>query len=195
SQDIVWSGLREICTAKIVPHTSILAHILDFQHARPGGSIYEFRFRCAEFRCHEGFSEFCLFLGCKYVLKPHWFHMTGSSSSQREIDVGIDGHCREVRRRPSEGFGRGTEIICGGNALEFYSAVRLKTARKELIQKEDEIAEILEMACQQGVISKRESGYCIEGEILKDKYEAERYLSEYHEIRGTVVKDSEKPDV
>ncbi|KAF5198539.1 Reca [Thalictrum thalictroides] len=158
-------------------------------------------------------------------------------TSQREIDVGIDGHCREVqsrlmtkalkkisstlcqsktllvflnqvRRRPSEGFGRGAEITCGGNALEFYSAVRLKIARKGLIQKEDEIAglsvcvqivknklapamtnadldiiygrgfayeaEILEMACQQGVISKRESGYCIEGEILKDKYEAER---------------------
>ncbi|PIA57291.1 hypothetical protein AQUCO_00600197v1 [Aquilegia coerulea] len=172
-------------------------------------------------------------------------------ASQRELDVGIDGHCREVqsrlmtqalrkisstlcqsktllvflnqvRTRPPKGFGRGTEITCGGNALEFYSAVRMKIARKGLIQKEDEIAglsvcvqivknklapvmtnadleiiygrgfayeaEVLEMACQQGVISKRESGYCIEGEILKDKYEAERYLAEYHEIRETVVK-------
>ncbi|KAF9596882.1 hypothetical protein IFM89_013930 [Coptis chinensis] len=170
-------------------------------------------------------------------------------TSQYELDVGIDGPCRgiqsrlmtqavrkissslchsgtllvflnQVRSRPCEGLGYAT-VTCGGNALEFYSAVRMKIFRKGLIREEDEIAglsvcvevvknklapamkmadldiiygkgipyeaEVLEMACKQGVIMKRDSGYCIEGQILENKNKAEKYLAENCEIRDKVV--------
>ncbi|KAL5708318.1 hypothetical protein ACHQM5_019415 [Ranunculus cassubicifolius] len=170
-------------------------------------------------------------------------------TSQLELDMGIGDMKRDVQSRlmtkalrkisstlcqsqtllvflnqirykpPREGY-RYTEATCGGNALEFYSAIRLKLIRKGLIRNEDEIAglsvcvevvknklspattnadldiiygkgipyesELLEMACKQGVICKRESGYYIEGEILETKQEAEMYLAEHHGIRNKI---------
>lgn len=127
----------------------------------------------------------------------------------------------QVRTKPRQGQ-NAIQVTCGGNALEFYSAVRMKIIRKGLIKNEDEIAglsvcvevvknklspamknadldimygrgiayeaELLEVACEQGVILKREGGYCIEGEIFKDKSEAEKYLAENHVIRDQVVR-------
>ncbi|XP_043725144.1 DNA repair protein recA homolog 2, mitochondrial isoform X2 [Telopea speciosissima] len=111
-----------------------------------------------------------------------------------------------------QGFGRTNEVSCGGNALKFYSAVRLRILRRGLLKNENEItgigvsvqveknklapamkkadleiifgrgicceSEVLDMACQHGVILKEGNSYCIEGEILKNKQEAERYLAE-----------------
>lgn len=127
----------------------------------------------------------------------------------------------QVRSKPREGFPNAIQVTCGGNALEFYSAVRMKIIRKGLIKNDDEIAglsvcvevvknklspamknadldimygkgiayeaELLEVACEQGVILKRESGYCIQGEVLKDKSKAEKYLAENNVIRDQVV--------
>ncbi|XP_062165785.1 DNA repair protein recA homolog 2, mitochondrial [Alnus glutinosa] len=45
----------------------------------------------------------------------------------------------QVRLNPKSGqrFGRMDEVTCGGNALKFYAAVRLKMIRKELLKTED----------------------------------------------------------
>ncbi|OVA19901.1 AAA+ ATPase domain [Macleaya cordata] len=127
----------------------------------------------------------------------------------------------QVRSRPCEGFGNANEVTCGGNALKFYAAVRMRTMKTGLLRNEDEItgvsvsvqivknklapamkkaeleiifgkgitseAEVLEMACTHGVISKMGDGYYIEGEVLKDEEEAEKYLAENHEVLEKVV--------
>ncbi|KAJ4978913.1 hypothetical protein NE237_009693 [Protea cynaroides] len=114
--------------------------------------------------------------------------------------------------RSCQGLGHTNEVSCGGNALKFYSAVRLRILRRGLLKNENEItgigvsvqvvknklapamkkadleimfgkgicceSEVLEMACQHGVILKEGNSYCIEGEVFKNKQEAERYLAE-----------------
>lgn len=39
----------------------------------------------------------------------------------------------------SKAFGRAEEVTCGGNALPFYAAVRLRMIRKELIKANDKV--------------------------------------------------------
>ncbi|KAI3951428.1 hypothetical protein MKW92_035324 [Papaver armeniacum] len=127
----------------------------------------------------------------------------------------------QVRYKPSDCFGQATQVTCGGSAMKFYPAVRMKTMKAGLLRNEDEItgvsicvqvvknklapamkkaeleisfgkgiiseAEVLEMACTHGVISKMIDGYYIEGKLLKDKQEAEKYLAENNEVLDKLV--------
>ncbi|KAG9454773.1 hypothetical protein H6P81_007677 [Aristolochia fimbriata] len=113
--------------------------------------------------------------------------------------------------KPSQVFGHGSEVTCGGNALKFHAAIRLRIMRRGLIVEEDEFAgigisvqvvknklapamkkaeldiyfgkgirreaEVLELACKHGVISREGNSYLIDGEIFRDKLEAEQYLA------------------
>ncbi|KAK9169824.1 hypothetical protein Syun_001964 [Stephania yunnanensis] len=122
----------------------------------------------------------------------------------------------QVRSRPCGDLRPGEEISCGGNALKFYAAVRMRMIRQGLLRTGEEVtglsvsvqvvknklstqmkkadleirfgkgifceAEVFDMACEHGVILKMDSGYFIEGVIIKDKREAISYLSRNHEI-------------
>ncbi|XWS43104.1 hypothetical protein CRYUN_Cryun16bG0073400 [Craigia yunnanensis] len=114
--------------------------------------------------------------------------------------------------KSGQAFGHMDEVTCGGNALKFYSAIRLRMIRTGLLKSEDKItglgvcvqvmknklapamqkaelgiqfgrgfcceSEVLELACEYGIIIKEGSNYFIEGEVFGDKQEAERYLAE-----------------
>ncbi|KAK8272973.1 hypothetical protein V6Z12_D11G373400 [Gossypium hirsutum] len=120
----------------------------------------------------------------------------------------------QVRYNSKQGqaFGHMDEITCGGNALKFYSAIRLRMIRTGLLKNEDKVtglgicvqvvknklapviqkaelgiqfgrgfcreSEVLELACEYGIINKEGSNYYIEGRIFSGKQEAERYLAE-----------------
>ncbi|WJX78330.1 hypothetical protein P8452_61565 [Trifolium repens] len=43
------------------------------------------------------------------------------------------------------GRGRMDEVTCGGNALRFYAAVRLRLSRMGLIKTEDKVGELLNL--------------------------------------------------
>ncbi|XP_059463650.1 DNA repair protein recA homolog 2, mitochondrial isoform X2 [Corylus avellana] len=64
---------------------------------------------------------------------------------QCEIDQKIGGTTEDVQSRImtqvrlSPRSGRMEEVTCGGNALKFYAAVRLKMIRKELLKTEDKV--------------------------------------------------------
>ncbi|KAF8403736.1 hypothetical protein HHK36_011840 [Tetracentron sinense] len=60
---------------------------------------------------------------------------------QCELDVVIDGNCSDVRSnlRSCHGFGNSDEVSCGGNALKFYSAVRMRIIRTRLLKTENKI--------------------------------------------------------
>ncbi|KAK1397471.1 DNA repair protein recA-like [Heracleum sosnowskyi] len=124
--------------------------------------------------------------------------------------------------RSGKGFGCNDEITCGGNALQFYSTIRMKINRKKLLTSQDEAtglairvqvvknklapamktaeldiqfgrgicpeSEVLEMACEQGVISKEGNSYFIDGNVLNSREEAETYLSQNEEVLNEVVK-------
>ncbi|TYG96661.1 hypothetical protein ES288_A11G369200v1 [Gossypium darwinii] len=114
--------------------------------------------------------------------------------------------------KQSQAFGHMDEVTCGGNALKFYSAIRLRMIRTGLLKNEDKVtglgvcvqvvknklapvmqkaeigiqfgrgfcreSEVLELACEYGIINKEGSNYYIEGKIFSGKQEAERYLAE-----------------
>ncbi|XP_052877574.1 DNA repair protein recA homolog 2, mitochondrial isoform X2 [Gossypium arboreum] len=120
----------------------------------------------------------------------------------------------QVRYNSKQGqaFGHMDEVTCGGNALKFYSAIRLRMIRTGLLKNEDKVtglgvcvqvvknklapvmqkaelgiqfgrgfcreSEVLELACEYGIINKEGSNYYIEGKIFSGKQEAERYLAE-----------------
>ncbi|KAL6009956.1 hypothetical protein ACLOJK_000387 [Asimina triloba] len=113
-------------------------------------------------------------------------------------------------------LGHASEATCGGNALKFYAAVRMRIMRKGLLKNEDEVtginiivqvvknklapamkkaelaigfgkgiyheAEVLELACKHGVICRAENGYFIDGQIFRDKLDAEQYLVENERV-------------
>lgn len=123
--------------------------------------------------------------------------------------------------RSVKGFGHADEVTCGGNALQFYAAIRMKIQRKGLLKTEDKVtglgicvhvmknklappmkkaelgikfgrgicceSEVLELACDHGIIMKEGNNFFIEGEILKNKQEAERYLAENDGILDKIV--------
>ncbi|KAB1222385.1 hypothetical protein CJ030_MR2G005201 [Morella rubra] len=129
----------------------------------------------------------------------------------------------QVRSSPKSGqsFGRVDEVTCGGNALQFYAAVRLKMMRKGLLKTKDKVtglgvcvqvvknnlapamkkaeleiqfgrgfcreSEVLELACEQGIVVKEGSSYLIEGDVFSGKLEAEHYLAENDEILDKIV--------
>ncbi|GAB4843895.1 hypothetical protein Ancab_013859 [Ancistrocladus abbreviatus] len=123
----------------------------------------------------------------------------------------------------SEGFGHTGEVTCGGNALKFYAAVRLRISRMGLLKMEDKISglkicvqvvknklapamtkaelgiqfgrglccepEVLELALEHGLIIKEGNSYFIEGEVLSNEQDAERYLAENEGVCDKIVKD------
>lgn len=123
--------------------------------------------------------------------------------------------------RSVKGFGHADEVTCGGNALQFYAAIRMKIQRKGLLKTEDKVtglgicvhvmknklappmkkaelgikfgrgicreSEVLELACDHGIIMKEGNNFFIEGEVLKDKQEAERYLAENDGVLDKIV--------
>lgn len=48
-------------------------------------------------------------------------------------------------------------------------------------------SEVLELACEHGVIIKEGTNYSIEGEAFSNEHEAERYLVENEEVLDTIV--------
>ncbi|XP_020686160.1 DNA repair protein recA homolog 2, mitochondrial-like isoform X1 [Dendrobium catenatum] len=48
----------------------------------------------------------------------------------------------QVRMKSSKGFDEANEVTCGGNALKFYAAVRMRITRKELLHCQDKITGI-----------------------------------------------------
>lgn len=129
----------------------------------------------------------------------------------------------QVRYNPksSQAFGRMGEVTCGGNALKFYSAIRLRMIRTGLLSSEDKVtglgvcvqvvknklapamlkvelgiqfgrgfrceSEVLELACEYGIISQKGGNYFIEGEVFDDKQEAEGYLAENDDLLENIV--------
>ncbi|CAA6663577.1 unnamed protein product [Spirodela intermedia] len=127
----------------------------------------------------------------------------------------------QVRSNLKQVIGHVGEVTCGGNAVKFYSAIRLRTSRVGLFQTEDEItgvnisvqviknklapamrkaelclefsrgirheAEILEMASHYGVILRERNGYWIQGEFLRDKAEAEKYIAQNSNLADELV--------
>lgn len=123
--------------------------------------------------------------------------------------------------KSSHGFGRLDEVTCGGNALRFYAAVRLRVMRTGLLRTEDKVtglgvcvqvvknklahatkkadlgiqfgrgicfeSEVLELACEHGVIWKEGSKYIIEGEVFNNKQEAEQYMAENSGVLERIV--------
>ncbi|MBA0561829.1 hypothetical protein Golob_018627 [Gossypium lobatum] len=131
----------------------------------------------------------------------------------------------QVRYNSKQGqaFGHMDEITCGGNALKFYSAIRLRMIRTGLLKNEDKVtglgvcvqvvknklapviqkaelgiqfgrgfcreSEVLELACEYGIINKEGSNYYIEGRIFSGKQEAERYLAEKDGVLENIAMD------
>ncbi|XP_014489716.1 DNA repair protein recA homolog 2, mitochondrial isoform X3 [Vigna radiata var. radiata] len=116
------------------------------------------------------------------------------------------------------------EVTCGGNALRFYAAVRLRLSRIRLIKTEDKVegvlicaqvvknklapaatkkaelgikfgrgfcheSEVLDLACEHGIIVKDEGSYIIEGEIFDSREAAELFLAQNDAICDKLVKD------
>ncbi|CAD5322589.1 DNA repair protein recA 2 [Arabidopsis thaliana] len=118
-------------------------------------------------------------------------------------------------------FPHAEEVTCGGNALPFHAAIRLKMIRTGLIKTDNKISglnvcvqvvknklapgkkkselgihfghgfyverEVLELACEHGVILREGTSYFIEGEVIEGKDAAEKYLVENKEALDTVV--------
>nr|XP_023928889.1 DNA repair protein recA homolog 2, mitochondrial-like [Quercus suber] len=129
----------------------------------------------------------------------------------------------QVRSSPKSGQGYGLvdEVTCGGNALKFYAAVRMKMIRTGLLKAEEKVtglgvciqvvknnlapsmkkaelgikfgrgfcceAEVLELACEHGVIVREGSNYLIEGKLFGGKHEAEQFLVENDGILDKIV--------
>ncbi|KAA8518100.1 hypothetical protein F0562_015574 [Nyssa sinensis] len=124
--------------------------------------------------------------------------------------------------KSGQGFGPTDEVTCGGNALQFYAAIRMRIIRTGLLKVEDEVtglgicvqvvknklapamkkaelgihfgrgicceSEVLDLACEHGVILREGSSYFIEGEVLKNRLEAERYLTDTNGVLDKIVK-------
>nr|CAD1828377.1 unnamed protein product [Ananas comosus var. bracteatus] len=58
-----------------------------------------------------------------------------------ELDGIIDLNSEDVRAnlRSNQSVGEKNEVACGGNALKFYAAIRMRISRKGLLQTEDKI--------------------------------------------------------
>ncbi|KAL2320710.1 hypothetical protein Fmac_029679 [Flemingia macrophylla] len=116
------------------------------------------------------------------------------------------------------------EVTCGGNALRFYAAVRLRLSRTGLIKTEDKVegvhicaqvvknklalaamqrtelgikfgrgfcleSEVLDLACEHGVIVKYEGSYFIEGSVFDSRKAAELFLAKNVAVCDKLVRD------
>uniref|UniRef100_A0A1J3ESZ8 DNA repair protein recA-like protein 2, mitochondrial n=2 Tax=Noccaea caerulescens TaxID=107243 RepID=A0A1J3ESZ8_NOCCA len=118
-------------------------------------------------------------------------------------------------------FPHAEEVTCGGNALRFQAAIRLKMIRTGLIKTDDKISglnvcvqvvknkltqgkkkselgihfgrgfyverEVLELACEHGVIVREGSSHLIEGEVVDGIDAAEKYLLENKDVLDTII--------
>lgn len=123
--------------------------------------------------------------------------------------------------KPGKHFGHMEEVTCGGNALKFYAAVRLRMLRTGLLKMGDKItglsvciqvvknklapamkkaelelqygrgfcraSEVLELACEHGIILEEGSSYFIEGEVFGDRHAAKQYLMENDEVLDKII--------
>ncbi|KAM5558636.1 DNA repair protein recA [Rosa sericea] len=130
----------------------------------------------------------------------------------------------QVRSSPNsgQGFGPVDEVTCGGNALRFYAAVRLRIKRTQLLKTEDQItglgisvqvvknklalamkkadlgiqfgrglcceSEVLQLACEHGVIAKEGSNYHIGRKVFSNVHSAEQYLAKNDDILNKIVR-------
>lgn len=120
------------------------------------------------------------------------------------------------------GFGGPTEVTSGGNALKFYTSVRINIRRIGSVKKGEEIignqilvkvvknklappfrtaefelefgrgisceAEILELGCKIGLVSKSGAFYRINEEHLRGKEAAKGYLREHLDVRDELLR-------
>ncbi|KAK7378110.1 hypothetical protein VNO80_03546 [Phaseolus coccineus] len=121
-------------------------------------------------------------------------------------------------------YGSVEEVTCGGNALRFYAAVRLRLSRMRLIKTEDKVegvlicaqvvknklapaatkraelaikfgrgfcheSEVLDLACEHGIVVKDEGSYIIEGGSFDSREAAELFLAQNDAICDKFVKD------
>ncbi|KAL3534423.1 hypothetical protein ACH5RR_002884 [Cinchona calisaya] len=125
--------------------------------------------------------------------------------------------------KSAQGCHPADQVTCGGNALPFYAAVRLKLIRKALLKTQDKAtglqicvkviknklaptmtdaeltlkfgkgicceSEILDLACEHGIILNEGGSYFIEGETLNTKEAAEDYLAANVNVLDHVVKN------
>ncbi|KAK4378019.1 hypothetical protein RND71_004315 [Anisodus tanguticus] len=98
----------------------------------------------------------------------------------------------QVRRSDKglvRGSGRMDEVTCGGNALPFYAAVRLKTIRKQLLTTRDKITglgicvkvvknKLAPAATEAELRIQYGGGFCIDSEVLELACEHEVILKE-----------------
>ncbi|CAH2054260.1 unnamed protein product [Thlaspi arvense] len=118
-------------------------------------------------------------------------------------------------------FPHAEEVTCGGNALRFQAAIRLKMIRTGLIKTDNKISglnvcvqvvknkltpgkkkselgiqfgrgfyverEVLELACEHGVIVREGNSHFIEGEVVDGKDAAEKYLEKNKEVLDTII--------
>ncbi|KAL5546415.1 hypothetical protein UlMin_006102 [Ulmus minor] len=123
--------------------------------------------------------------------------------------------------KSGQGFEHAEEVTCGGNALKFYAAVRLRIRRTGLLKTGNKVtglgidvqvvknklapamkkaelrinfgrglcceSEVLDLACEHGIILQEGNTYLIEGEAFKSEHEAVRYLAENVEIFDNIV--------
>ncbi|QHO44821.1 DNA repair protein recA homolog 2, mitochondrial isoform X1 [Arachis hypogaea] len=132
----------------------------------------------------------------------------------------------QIRFSPksAKGCGPAEEVTCGGNALRFYAAVRLRLSRMGLIKTDDKVeglrvcvqvaknklapaalkkaelgikfgggfcqeAEVLDLACEHGMIVKDEESYLIEGNTFDTRKAAEVHLAEDDSVFDKLVRD------
>ncbi|KAF3548476.1 hypothetical protein DY000_02003813 [Brassica cretica] len=134
----------------------------------------------------------------------------------RKIHYSVRSHAKANMRFPHS-----EEVTCGGNALRFQAAIRLKMIRTGLIKTDNEVSglnvcvevvknkltpgkkkselgihfgrgfyverEVLELACEHGVIAREGNSHLIEGEVVDGKDAAEKYLMENKEVLDTVI--------
>ncbi|XP_020234480.1 DNA repair protein recA homolog 2, mitochondrial [Cajanus cajan] len=133
--------------------------------------------------------------------------------NQIRLSPKSDKECRSVE-----------EVTCGGNALRFYAAVRLRLSRMGLIKTEDKVegvhicaqvvknklapaamkraelgikfgrgfcheSEVLDLACEHGVIVQDEGSYFIEGNVFDSREAAELFLAKNDAICDQLVRD------
>ncbi|PON34994.1 DNA recombination and repair protein [Parasponia andersonii] len=123
--------------------------------------------------------------------------------------------------KSSKGFECMDEYTCGGNALKFYAAVRLRLKKAGLLKVENEVtglgisvqvvknklapamkkaelglrfgggfcreSDVLDLACEHGVIVKEGNRYLIEGKAFSNAQAAESYLAENEVIFDKIV--------
>ncbi|KAF1897808.1 hypothetical protein Lal_00032568 [Lupinus albus] len=127
-------------------------------------------------------------------------------------------------KKSVKGCGPMEEVTCGGNALRFYAALRLRLSSIGLIKTEDKVEglqvsvqvvknklaplamkkaelgikfgrgfchekEVLDLACEHGIIVEYEGNYFIEGQSFNSREASELYLAKNDRVCDKLVMD------